>query len=101
LTSVNILSITPIQTALLIQYGWDVWFEVHSEEEYNVITSSRIPGRISEYCQDVTVAGEDYFWVVRADEDCEWEIMRKLKEADERIQHYVKWINARIGITDE
>jgi hypothetical protein len=98
--TVNILSITPIQTALLIQYGWDVWFEVYSEEEYNVIASSRIPGRISGYCQ-VNVAGEDYFWVVRADEDSEREIARKLKEVDERIRHYVKWINARIGITDE
>lgn len=97
----KLLSITPIQTALLVKFGWEVWFEVHSKAEYEVILLSRIPGGISEYCQDVTVAGEDYFWIVRADEYSEREIAERLREEDRNIQHYVNWINDRIGIEND
>jgi GTP cyclohydrolase FolE2 len=89
---IHLISITPIQTALLVKFGW----EVKLNADYKIIQQSRIPGTITDYCEDVVVYGEDYFWITRADEYSERDIERRLKEEEENLQWYVDWIGDKM-----
>lgn len=93
MSCIHLISVTPIQTALLVKFGW----EVKLNADYYVIQQSRIPGRIGDYCEDVVVYGEDYFWIVRKDEYSERDIEKRLKEEERNLQWYVDWIKDKMG----